>query len=72
MHCEAPESARSAAKRIRKTGDELDEIGLALGAGFLEQAVEMGPDRGVPEMPSRSWRKTTMAAMLVGDLSSAA
>jgi hypothetical protein len=54
MHCEAPESARSAAKRIRKTGDELDEIGLALGAGFLEQAVEMGPDRGVPEMPSRS------------------
>src|ERR1700730_2052592 len=34
-------------QRGGKPGDQLDEIGLAAGAGFLEQAADVRLDRGV-------------------------
>jgi hypothetical protein len=36
-----------------ESGNELDEIGLAVGAGFLEQAAEMAIDRGLRDAESR-------------------
>src|SRR5262249_37314695 len=34
-------------QRRGKTGDELDQVGLAADAGLLEQSADVGPDGGV-------------------------
>ncbi len=48
----------SAGEGARVRGDELDEVGLAGGAGLGEQALQVGLDRGLGDAQGyhlRSW-----------------
>ena len=41
--------AELAEERARKSRDELDQIGLAVGSGLLVEAAQMGLDRACPD-----------------------